>query len=146
MGVLVFGVNVVAALVATIVSFAFGFFWHSPIGFGNQWMKLMKITPAQMAKAKKDAKKSNHMSWIYLAAVVNAFVVAFVLGWFIVATGMSSALGGAGIGALAWLGFIATTTLNGVLWEGRSMQIWRFSNAYLLLNLMLMGAVLGAWG
>jgi len=44
-----------------------------------------------------------------------------------------------------WLGFIATVTLGNVLWHGRPKELWALENAYSLVNLLVMTAILYNW-
>jgi hypothetical protein len=54
---------------------------------------------------------------------------------------------GAGIalGAMVWLGFIATVTLASVLYEKRSVNLYILNNGYQLVSLVVMGAIVAAW-
>ncbi|HLC98523.1 MAG TPA: DUF1761 domain-containing protein [Candidatus Nanoarchaeia archaeon] len=133
------GINYAAVLVAAAVSFAIGFLWYSEILFGNLWVKLSGI-------AKKDAKKAKKQGmWkSAVASLISYFVMAGVLSSIIVYIGKTPAVG-AFIGVLSWLGFIATTTLGGVLWEGKSIKLYLFNNAYHLVSLVVMGLIIGAW-
>lgn len=44
-----------------------------------------------------------------------------------------------------WLGFIATVTLGGVLWEGKPWKLWIFNNGYQLISLAVMAVILVKW-
>jgi hypothetical protein len=52
---------------------------------------------------------------------------------------------GAAVGIWLWLGFMAVATLNQVLWEGKPLKLYILNNAYNLLSLMTMGAILAVW-
>ena len=71
--------------------------------------------------------------------------MAYVLARFVLHYGAASILEGAVIGFMAWLGFVATVTLASVFYESRPSRLWVINNGYLLLSLVVMGAILGAW-
>jgi hypothetical protein len=49
------------------------------------------------------------------------------------------------VGFFNWLGFVAVATLGSVTFGKRPLQLYMINNAYLLLALLLMGAVLAVW-
>ena len=137
-----FAVHYPTILVAALASFAIGFLWHGPL-FGAMWMKLMKITPAQMEKGKKQMQKK--MPVYMLAAFVQQFVTAFVLAMLAAATDIGDAASAVFLAVLVWLGFIATTLLNGVLWEQRTVTIYLFNIAYHFVTIVVMTLIVGLW-
>lgn len=137
-----YGFNVVAILVAALAAFFVGFLWHGPV-FGKVWIKLMKITPAEMKKGQKEMGKKMPL---YMAiAYVQQLVVAIVVTFFCLLLGANTVLGILVLVFLFWLGFIATTLLNGVLWEKRSIPLYLFNIVYQLVNLMVIGLIVGLW-
>ena len=54
-------------------------------------------------------------------------------------------MGGAQVGALAWLGFVATTSLADVTWAKRPFALWLVNNGVHLIGLTLMGGMLAVW-
>jgi hypothetical protein len=59
--------------------------------------------------------------------------------------GATSVGAGISLGAMVWLGFIATVTLASVLYEKRSVNLYILNNAYQLVSLVVMGAIVAAW-
>ena len=131
-------VNIVTVIIAAIVSFIVGWLWHSPLLFGRQWMKLSGKNPKEMDKKMDMSKMQMPMLMQFIAAIVMAYVLSHILNAYQTA-GWSEALQGA---FWLWLGFIATTSLNPVLWEGKSWNLWLFNNAYQLVSLIIMAFVL----
>lgn len=129
-------VNILNAIIAAIIAFIFGMLWHSPAVFGKQWMKLTGVTTKDMEKHKDKMMSSMVMNLI--AGIVMAYVLSHILTAY-QTIGWSEALQGA---FWLWLGFIATTSLNPVLWEGKSWNLWLFNNAYQLISLIIMAIVL----
>ena len=106
-------INYLAVLVAAVVSMVLGAVWYGPL-FGKKWSELMgwsSMTPEQTAEMKKASKKSYF--WMFLSSLVMAYVTAWVMG----VAGVTDFSGGLEVGFWLWLGFIATVSLGGVLWE-----------------------------
>lgn len=131
-----FSVNYAAVAAAAIVNMVLGFVWYGPL-FGKPWMKMMGLT--------KDSVKSTEMNKLYAAAFVSALVMAYVLSHFVQVGGAISAIEGATIGFWIWLGFITTTTLSGLLWEGKPLNLYLLNNGYYLVLLLVNGALLALW-
>ncbi|MBI4151857.1 DUF1761 domain-containing protein [Candidatus Woesearchaeota archaeon] len=129
--------NYWAILVAALLQYGLGALWYSPLLFGKQWMRLMKINPAERASKKKEAARG------YALMLVTALVMSFVLARFV--TGASTWIEGALTGLWVWLGFIATVTLGGFLWEGKPFSLYLLNAGYWLVTLLLTGSLLAAW-
>lgn len=134
--------NFPAILVASLASFVLGFLWHGPV-FGKQWMKLMKITAAEMKKGKKEMAKKMPLYLIvaFLQQVITATAIAFL----VLMLEFSDATSAIILAVWIWLGFIATTLLNGVLWEKRSIPLYLFNITYQLVSLVVITLIVGLW-
>lgn len=134
--------NPPAILVAALAAFAIGFMWHGPV-FGQIWMKLMKITPEDMAKGQKEMGKK--MPLYMLVALLQQLVTAVIMTIFCRTIGATDAVSTFFLAFYLWLGFIATTLLNGVLWEKRSIPLYLFNIAYHFVNLYVIALIVGMW-
>jgi hypothetical protein len=76
-----------------------------------------------------------------LGSLVTALILMHVVRY----AGADSVVHGATVGFLCWLGFVAATTLAAVFYEGRPLKLFLINNGFLLLSLMVMGAIIGAW-
>lgn len=132
-------VNYLAILACGVASMIIGFVWYSKALFGNQWMKLAKISPDEMNKA------NQNMFALYAPMFVASLVMAFVLAQFIFFASAITWMQGAIIGFWAWLGFVATIMLTGVIFERKPMQLYYIQAGYQLVTLVVMGAILGGW-
>ena len=132
-------INYIAVIAAAIINMIVGSLWYSPLLFGRQWMKLSGITKEAMEAGKKGMSKK------YLWSFIGALVMALVLARIVDYAGAATLARGALIGFWIWLGFIATTTLNSVLWSGKPLKLYVLENAHHLISLIIMGAVIAAW-
>lgn len=134
--------NFPAILVAALAAFFVGFMWHGPV-FGKVWMKLMKISAADMKKGQKEMGKKMplYMAVAYLQQLVTSFLMAL----FSLMLGASDTFSSVLLAFLIWIGFIATTLLNGVLWEKRSIPLYLFNIAYQFVNLAVIALIVGLW-
>jgi hypothetical protein len=131
-----FPINGSALLVAAIVKFALGALWYSPIAFGPRWRRL-----AGCAEGDAMAGLGRAMAVDFVASLVIAFVLVHAVHYAgAVTLGM-----GAAVGFFNWLGFIGATTIAAYFYEKRPLALWAINNAYLLLSLLIMGAILAVW-
>ena len=133
-----FQLSYLGIVVAALAAFVFGFLVHGPL-FGKQWMALMKITPEQMEKGRKDMEKK--MPLYMLAAFGQQLVVAAVTSHLAYNLYVVDVLGAVMLGFLLWLGYVATVLLNGVLWEGRTKELYAFNVAYQLASLVIVAVI-----
>lgn len=133
-------VNLIAVGTAAIVGMLVGFLWYSPMLFGKQWMKLTGYTEEDMEKAKKD------MGRVYLISFFASVIMAYVLANLIDFTGALTVMQGMQVGFWLWLGFIATTMITGVLYEGKKIELYLLNVGYQLVSVLAMSAVLVIWG
>lgn len=137
-----FSVNYTAVAVAALAAFFIGFMWHGPV-FGKQWMKLMNITPAEMKKGQKEMQGKMH--WYMISALVQQLVTAYVIAVLAGTIGVFDVAGAVALGAVLWLGLIATTLLNGVLWEKRTVPLYLFNITYQLVSIVVITLIVGLW-
>jgi len=114
------------ALVATIVSFAFGALWYGPF-FGKTWMKLNK-----MKKAKPTAQP---MVFAFLRQLVTAVVIALILHGVDLTSAVLTI-------SLLWLAFTAMPALGDVIWAKRPLKLYAINTVYELGSVVLMTIVL----
>jgi hypothetical protein len=133
-------VNYLAVLASGIIAMVIGFLWYSPALFGNAWMKLNGFTKEKMDKAMKEG-----MAKTYGIMFVSALVMSYVLAHVIAFAGGETVMDGLQGGIWVWLGFVATTMLNGVLFGSKPLKLYLIDVGYYLVLLMVIGAVLAVW-
>jgi hypothetical protein len=133
-------INYVAVLVSALITFFLGALWYSPVLFANLWMKGAKITDADIKKAKEKG-----MAGSYVMAGVTALLMSYVLAHWVDIAGANTPALGAQAGFWAWLGYIATTHVGTVTWEGKSWSYYFVNVGYYLVALLIAGALLARW-
>jgi hypothetical protein len=128
------GVNWIAVVIAAVVGLVIGFVWYAPQVFGRRWAESAGI---------ELPGPGNVQPTVYVLAVVSVLVTAYVLALLVKATGAASIIDGAVLGFLAWLGFVATWTLTGVIFERKPWMYWYLNAGQGLISLVVMGAILG---
>src|SRR2546430_17130230 len=96
-------VNIVAILVAALLTFVLGAFWYSPVLFARQWMQAQGYTPEKVQEMKKKGMTRAY-AVSALCYVVTAYVVALLAGY----TNSTTLAQGLWLGVLCWLGFAGT--------------------------------------
>jgi hypothetical protein len=127
-----------ALLVAMLASFLFEAAWFSiflkpwvaGIGRTQEW--LMSQTNASIPMQ-------------FGVALLCSLVTAVVLTVAIQASGPQTALRGIKVGAVLWLGFVATTFAKNYIFEVRPLSLYGINAGYCLIDLILIGAIVGAW-
>ena len=126
-------VNYLAVLLAAVCAMVIGSLWYGPL-FGNQWMKLVGLSKADINKGE--------MPKMYGAMMLGAIIEAYVLSHFIHYAGAYTLINGMKTGAWAWLGFAAATSIGNYLFAKRPMKLYYIDTGYALVNLLAMGAIL----
>jgi len=129
--------NWVAILVAAIASFIFEALWFSI--FMNQWLAGIGRTREWLIAT------GLNPSIQYGTAILCSIIAAAVLSICIQATGEQTARRGIVCAVVLWFGFIATSWAKAYIFEVRTLQIYAIYTGYYLIELVLMGAIVGAW-
>ena len=139
MVMMIMGVNLLAVLIAALASIVLGAIWYSMPVFGKAWLKSIGKTKKDLKKMKKTAGRA------YGVMIITALVMASVLAYVVAFTQASTLVEGASIGFWMWLGFIATTMIGAVTWEGKPFKWYLIGAGYQLISLAVMGAILAVW-
>ena len=131
--------NYLAVVVSAIVYWLLGAVWFGVL-FGSQWMKLEHISAEQVA-----AMKGAAVAVPYVVSFLTGLVIAFVLAQLCAWRNATSAARGASLGVLIWLGIVAPVTYTTNMYEMRPANLFLINEGYVLVGLLVMGAILGAW-
>lgn len=134
--------NLLAILAAAASTMIVGFLWYSPILFAKAWVREMGYDISDKAKM-DEMKKSAGPA--YFGSFIASLVAAFVLALFFHEMHVQSINMAMLVAFHAWLGFVATVQLTGVLFMKQSMNLFAINTGYQLVCYLAMGAILGAW-
>lgn len=130
-------INYMAVIAAALLGgMGLGFFWYGPL-FAKPWMKLVGVSQSTMNKA--------GMGKTYAISTLGSLVMAYVLAHIVSLMNATTFVGGLQAGFWMWLGFIAPSMLNGVLFEKKPLKLYQIDAGYQLVALLLMGVVLASW-
>lgn len=132
------GFNWFEVLAAALSAFALGGLWYGPL-FGKKWQQLNGLTDERIAQA--------NMGLIYgLAFLLNVFLATMLSLFIEIAMMMGSgALAGAAMGAVLGIIFIVPTFGVNYLFARKSLTLYAIDTGYMVLQMALMGAIMGAW-
>jgi len=132
-------INYSAVGAAAVGYWLLGAVWYGLL-FARPFIALMGWTPEQVA-----AIQAKGESTALGLAFITSLVLAYVLAHFVRFLGAETARAGAATGFWLWLGFVATSNLETVLFESRPLGLYLISNGYHLVGMLGMGALLAAW-
>jgi hypothetical protein len=129
-------VNYLAVFVAALANYIIATVWYAVI-FGNLWKKLTGITEMKPVPM--------NMVIVFIGSLVMSYVLVHSIVFGNSYVGTSGVSGGLMGGFFDWLGFIAPVTLMSVMYEKRPWKLWILDNAFWLVSLLVMGAILSVW-
>ena len=127
-------VNYMAVVTAAIAGFLVGFAWYTV--FGNVWMEAL-------GKKKKDCKPA---PLPFIIAGVSCLLMAWMLAGLMGHLSDITVKGGVISALFVWLGFVVTTTGTNQVFHGDKPVVTAIDAGYWLAVLVVMGAILGAFG
>ena len=133
-------INYAAVAVAALAYWLLGAVWYSPLLFARPFVALSRWTPEQIA-AMQAAGEGKAVA----VALLTSLLLAYVLAHFVRYAGAETVREGLWAGFWLWLGFVATTNLETVLFEGRSLGLYLINDGYHLAGMLGMGALLAVW-
>ena len=133
-------VNILAVLVAAVLTFVLGMVWYSPALFARQWMAAQGYTPEKFEEMKRKGVTRAYAVSV-LCYLVTAYVVALLASY----TSATTFAQGLWLGFLSWLGFAATIGLIANLFSEKPLAAWVIDAGYQLAYLVLMGVLLSVW-
>ena len=126
-------INYLAILVVSIIGYIIPMLWYSEKLFGKSWKKLSGI---------KDMKPTPK---IIIGGFILTIIFNAVIAIIIELTNANDLLGGLFIGFILWLGFIATTLFNPVLYKNSSIKLYLIDAIPMFISMLISGAILGVW-
>ena len=134
--------NYLAILIAAIVGWLAGAGWY--MALSKPWMA------AQGWQRKEDTPRME--GFASAAPFIISFVAELIMAWILAGAighlgpGQATIRNGIISGAILWFGFVATTITVNNAFSGRKPMLTIIDAGHWLLVLVLMGAVIGAFG
>ncbi len=135
------GINYFAVVVASIVSFMFGWLWYGVL-LSRQWLDAVGKTEAELKG------EGNPSPVPFVIAFVAQLVMAWVLAGVIGHLGPDAITFRNGVisAAVVWLGFVITTLSVNNAFQGAKPALSLIDGGHWLGVLLLQGAVIGLMG
>ena len=134
------GINYIAVLVAGSVAWVFGGFWYRLLA--KPWMEAHGFTSEQVR-----AHHGNYAAvWPLVVSLLADLVMAWMLAGVIGHLGDITIKNGMISAAFVWFGFVITTLIVNNTFGMRSARLIVIDGGHWLVVLLLMGAIIGAWG
>lgn len=131
-------INYPAVIVAAILHWILGAVWYGV--FSSKFIELMAWTPAQMAAIESQSHTKD-----YILAFLSSLVLTYILAHFLQYTKAVNISGGLQTAFWLWLGFVVTTQLPTVLFEGRKPGLYLLNIGYQFVACLAAGALLALW-
>ena len=128
-----------AVIVSAIVAIASGAIWFGPKTFYPVWSKAMGRSVEDVPGA--GMNMGVVFGSTFLAQFFQAFGMALVIGMLANPTGLK----GAGVGLVVGIFIAGASSLGHRLFGGQGFKVWAIEVSNDVLNLVLMGIILGAW-
>jgi hypothetical protein len=133
------GINYIAVIIATLAGFGLGAVWYMVLG--GVWLNAIGKTKEQLAKDEGPAK-----ALPFIIALVALFIMALMLAGLMGHLGDVSVRGGAITGLFVWVGFVITAMGVNHAFGGAKPMLTLIDGGHWLAVLLVMGAVIGAFG
>jgi hypothetical protein len=122
-------------VIAAVVEWLLGALWYGLI-FRKSWMSM-----AGFSETNKPKNGGLGMVASFIACLLLTYVMAHVVGW----AGAISFTGGAKLGVICWLGFMAPPLFTQHIFENRRANLFAINAAYWLLVMFLGGGLTAAF-
>lgn len=127
-------INFTTVLIVAVVGMVVGFLWYFPSVFGKEWARMSKMKLEDMAK--------NMIAYVLM--FFGLLVMATVFSYLADGLNIKSAVDGAVMGILLWLGFVATTFLSTYSATMKPLKLYLIDSGFYLVILLLAGTLIGA--
>lgn len=134
-------VNYIAILVVGVISFFIGAFWYSPLLFAKHWIKATGKTQEEIKKG------SGATAYVltFVAWLITSYVLAVIIDYSVDVYSTPQFLYGILAAFLCWFGFVAAISLIHNLFAQRPTVLWLIDSGYVLMALLISGAILAEW-
>ncbi len=133
-------IKYLAVIVASIVHFMLGGLWYSPLLFANKFVQFINWSPEKLQQVENESHAKD-----MVIAFAMSLILVYILAHFVQYTRATNVMGGIQTAFWLWLGFIVTTHVPTVIFEGRSFGLFLINVSYQLVGCVLAGIILALW-
>jgi hypothetical protein len=126
-----------AIIVASLCYFGLGAVWFTI--FRNAWLEGVGRTMEQIQTSGVTP------ALVYIVALLLTVALALFLSWLIQITGAATVARGIQVAIILWFCVVFSTWATEYAFEARSIRALAVTSGYVLVGMILMGAVLGGW-
>jgi hypothetical protein len=132
-------INVWAVLVATLIFWAIGAVWYSPVLFSKRWQK-------EVGFKEEEIKKTN-MAMVFGTSFLLMLFMVWALNFVINSHKPEHVNLQIGLIYGVFIGFFFSMLTMGInyLYQRRSIVLWLIDGVYMILGLGIAGMILGGW-
>ena len=134
----IFNLNYFNIILSSLIGMVIAAFWYSPSGFGKKWMELTNLKEKDIKAAQKNGMTANYAA-AFAALIIMNYALSFITENMLINSIQESVF----LGLLIWLGFIATTMLNMILWEFKSVELYTINASHYLVVLIVSAVIVG---
>lgn len=131
-------INYIAVAVATVSSYALGFIWYHWSVFGAAWAKSLGIT-------KEEADNTDGLGGAFIVSLIGGVAKTVCTAVLMFATGATGVLGGAIFGAIVALALISTSLAYYNGFARMPSKLTLINAAHNIVELTVIGAIIGAF-
>jgi hypothetical protein len=133
------GINYLAVFAAAVAAWLLGAIWYTALS--KAWLAALGKTKAELA-----GPSGKPSAAPFILSFLAELVMATVLAVLMARSGTAGITGGLAMGALAWLGFVATTISVNNAYPGRRLSLTMIDSGHWLAVLLVQGAIIGWFG
>ena len=127
--------NIWAVLVATLVEFFLGYLWYSKVLFGKQFLKYLGKSEDELEMKAQDI----------FGPVIASFLIFLFYAILLDLIGTFDIILALLVAIIIWVGFILTSNVYSVFYEGRSWGLYLIFTFYHLVGLLIGALIIGLW-
>ncbi len=130
-------INPLGVFFAALAYFIIGWLWYAPFLFGNEWGR-----HDEMLEGTLERGISLRKIGAYIGEFIISLIIAYVFAIFLQISQANEMIEGITVAFWAWIGFIATTHFSAVLWGRKTLKHFLIHAGFMLVGLLVMGAIL----
>jgi Protein of unknown function (DUF1761) len=122
-------------VISAVLQWLLGAVWYGVV-FKKSWMRFVGFA---------EGEKPKYRGFGMIASLLACFLLSFALAHIVAWAGSITFTGGAKIGVICWLGFMAPPLFTQHIFENRRANLFAINASYWLLCMAIGGGIMGAF-